>query len=71
MKKNSGLNLKEILAKNFAGGIASGLGATVGLTIIFTIIGFLLNKLNLIPIVGVFFSDILRPVLQNNPQLIK
>ncbi len=66
-----GNSYKNIFTVNFLGGVAWGLGATVGLAIILTILGFLINKLNLVPIVGSFIAGLLKPVLQNNPQLIK
>jgi hypothetical protein len=59
----------EIFLNNFLGGIAWGLGATIGVSIFFTIFAFILNKINLIPVVGGFVSDIARYVLQNNPHL--
>jgi nitrate reductase gamma subunit len=71
MAKKNQINFKNILATNILGGMAWGLGATVGLAVIFAILGFILNRLDLVPIVGSFISDILGPVLQNNPQLIK
>lgn len=64
-------NRKQIFIDNFMGGVAWGLGATVGLGIVFAILGFVLGKLNFIPFVGAFVSDIVTFVLQNNPQLIK
>jgi hypothetical protein len=60
----------EIFFNNFLGGIAWGLGATVGVSIFFAIFAFILNKINLIPVIGGFVSDIARYVLQNNPHLL-
>jgi hypothetical protein len=60
----------EIFFNNFLGGIAWGLGATVGVSIFFAIFAFILNKVNLIPVVGDFVSNIARYVLQNNPNLL-
>lgn len=71
MAKKNRINFKNIFATNFLGGIAWGLGATVGLAIIITVSGFLISKLNLVPIVGSFLADLLSPVLQNKPQMLK
>ena len=67
MAKKSRINFKNIFTTNFLGGIAWGLGATVGLAIILTVFGFLINKLNLVPIVGSFMADLIKPVLQTKP----
>ena len=60
----------QIFLNNFLGGIAWGLGATVGVSIFFACLAFLLNKVNLIPVVGSFVSGVLSYVLQNNPNLL-
>ena len=60
----------EIFLNNFLGGIAWGLGATVGVSIFFAIFAFILNKVNLIPVIGGFVSEIARYVLQHNPNLL-
>lgn len=62
---------KQIILNNFIGGISWGLGATIGLSLVLTILGIILSKVNLIPIVGDFASQITTFVLQNNPNLIK
>lgn len=64
-------NLKKIFIQNFMGGIAWGLGASVGAAIILALLGFVVGKLNLVPIVGSFVADVIKFILQNNPQLIK
>lgn len=63
--------LKQILINNFIGGIAWGLGATVGGTIILALLGYLLSRINLVPIVGVFATQITDFVLQNSSNLLK
>ena len=71
MVKKNKINFKNIFATNFLGGIAWGLGATVGLAVILTLLGLFINKLNLVPIVGSFLADLLSPVLQKSPQMLK
>lgn len=61
---------RQIFFNNFLGGVAWGLGATVGVSIFFAIFAFVLNKINLIPIVGNFITGILKYILQNNPNLL-
>ena len=58
---------KEIMTNNFLGGVFFGLGTTIGVSIILAILGFIATKINLVPYVGNFISDILRYVLKNNP----
>ncbi|KKQ95136.1 MAG: hypothetical protein A3C27_00665 [Candidatus Levybacteria bacterium RIFCSPHIGHO2_02_FULL_39_36] len=62
---------RQIFINNFIGGIAWGLGATIGLAIVLTTLGLVVSKVNLIPVVGTFVSNILSFVLQNNPQLMR
>lgn len=57
----------KIFVDNFTGGIAWGLGATVG----FAIIGFLISKIDLVPIVGDFITNVNEYILQKNPQLLR
>lgn len=47
------------------------MGATIGLAIILAILGFVVKNINLVPIVGNFVSDVMKEVLQKNPQLLK
>ncbi len=58
---------KEIFVNNFIGGIAWALGATVGIAII----GFLITKVDLVPIVGNFITEVNEYILQKNPQMLK
>lgn len=60
-------NRKEILVNNFIGGIAWGLGGTIGATIILSLLGLFLSKINLVPVIGTFVSEITNFVLKNNP----
>ena len=68
-------NARRIIKNNFLGGVAWGIGATIGVSLLFTILGLILSaRLDFIPIVGTFASDITRFVLENlqtNPLLIK
>ena len=61
--------LSTILWHNFLGGVAWGLGITIGAAIILTLGGFVLAKVNLIPIIGTFVADIVEVVQENNPRL--
>jgi hypothetical protein len=58
---------KEIFLNNFIGGIAWALGATVGIAII----GFLITKIDLVPIVGDFITEVNQYILQQNPQFLR
>lgn len=43
---------KEMMLNNFLGGISWALGAVFGAGIILAIIGFIISKINFIPIIG-------------------
>lgn len=60
-------NWKEIFVNNFIGGIAWGLGGTVGAAIILSLLGLFLSKVNLVPFIGTFVSEVANFVLKNNP----
>lgn len=45
---------------NFLGGIAWGIGTVVGISAIAVIIGFLISKIDIIPIIGDWLADVLR-----------
>lgn len=62
---------KQIFVNNFIGGVAWGLGATVGLSIFVAILSLILNKINLIPVIGDFVSQISDYVSKTNSNLIK
>ena len=61
---------KKIFIDNFIGGIAWALGATVGLSIIIAILGLILKNSNLIPYIGNFVADVIKFVIQKNPNLL-
>lgn len=63
-------NFREIFINNFIGGVAWGLGGTVGIAIVLAIFSFILGRINFIPIVGKFVSEVATFVVSNNPQLL-
>ena len=56
---------KEMLFNNFLGGIAWSLGTIIGATIIVGILGFILTKIDIIPIIGSFISQIIEVISEN------
>lgn len=62
---------KTIFINNFIGGIAWGLGATLGLAVLLLVLGMVVSRVNLVPYVGEFVSDVSNEVLQKNPQLVE
>lgn len=50
--------LPKIFVNNFIGGIAWGLGASVGVSLLLALSGFVLSKINLIPVVGNFIAQL-------------
>ena len=51
---------RHIMLDNFLGGIAWGLGTVVGISLIAVILGFLISKIDLIPIIGDWLANVLR-----------
>lgn len=51
---------RHIMLDNFLGGIAWGLGTVVGISIIAVFVGFLISKIDLIPIIGDWLANVLR-----------
>lgn len=62
---------KQIMINNFIGGITWAIGVFVGSTIVVAILVFVFSKVNLIPVVGNFVTQVTKNVLQNNSQLLK
>lgn len=60
---------KEIFIDNFIGGIAWAAGSMVGLAIMFAIVGYLLSRIDLVPILGDFLGNVMRDMVEKNPQL--
>lgn len=50
---------KKIMFYNFLGGLFWAFGTFVGLAIIAVIAGFIISKIDLVPIIGGWLSDIL------------
>ncbi len=50
---------------NFLGGMAWGLGTVVGISIIAVSMGFLISKIDLLPIIGDWLANILRHTQAN------
>ena len=64
-------SLKQIAINNFVGGIMWALGVTIGGTVVIAILGIVFTRINLIPVIGTFISQITTFVLQNNSHLLK
>ena len=62
---------KQIFVNNFIGGIGWAFGATIGISLLLALWGFILHRINLVPVVGNFILEVIKFVLQNNPNLIK
>ena len=60
---------KQIFINNFIGGIAWALGATIGLALIAIILTLILKNVSLIPVIGNFVGDVVKFVIQKNPNL--
>ena len=65
------LSRRQIIVNNFLGGISWGLGTTIGLSVFFAILGVIISRVDLIPIIGDWVSQILNSVLSKNPTFIR
>jgi hypothetical protein len=61
---------RHIFINNFIGGIAWALGATLGLALIVAILTLILKNISLIPVVGNFVADVIKFIIQRNPNLL-
>lgn len=60
----------KIFVSNFLGGIAWGLGVTVGLSIVFGILGFVISKVDVVPIIGDFMQRLTQGLVeQGRPKI--
>jgi hypothetical protein len=62
---------KDIFINNFIGGVAWGLGASLGLAVLIAIIGYIISRIDWVPIMGSIVSEASNQVLQKNLQLIQ
>ncbi|OGD86615.1 hypothetical protein A2164_01775 [Candidatus Curtissbacteria bacterium RBG_13_35_7] len=64
--KNIQRPLGKMLLYNFLGGIFWGFGALIGTTIIVAIVAFFATRIDFVPIIGQFVTDIIKEVTQSN-----
>jgi len=69
--KNVQKPLKQIFINNFIGGIAWFLGATIGAAFILSVFGFVIGRVDIIPIIGEFIGQVTQSALQSSPQLVQ
>lgn len=65
------LSRRQIIVNNFLGGISWGLGTTIGLSIFLVVTGIVLSRINLIPIIGDWLSQIINSATIKNPTLLR
>lgn len=54
----------KVILNNFIGGLAWGFGTVLGATVVVGLVVIILSKLNSIPFLGDFFSNILQDIQQ-------
>jgi len=60
MGTRTGERTREIVFKNFLGGIAWAAGASAGFAILAMVMGFVLNKLGGLPVIGSFLASLVE-----------
>lgn len=68
---NVTLPKRKIFFNNFLGGIAWAFGTFIGFIVIFLLLGTILTRVNLVPIVGNFLSQVVNEAVKNSPHLIE
>lgn len=53
------------LSYRFLMGLAYGLGATLGVAVLLAIVGFILSKIQLVPVIGGWLSEVINAALSN------
>lgn len=61
---------KEIFLNNFIGGLAWAMGVTFGLSLLIAFLGYIASQINLVPVVGGFFSEVIKFILSKNSNII-
>ena len=61
------LNSKQSFKRIFLSGIITGLGSAVGATLIVAILLYLLSKVELVPIVGTWLSEVITEIISKLP----
>ncbi|MDO8486957.1 MAG: DUF5665 domain-containing protein [Candidatus Curtissbacteria bacterium] len=56
---------KEIMINNFIGGLTWSFGAFLGLILVGLVAGIIISKINLVPVIGNWLSQILNHAAQN------
>jgi len=59
-----------LAGRSFVAGIFVGLGATVGFALVIVIIGYIFNVLEVIPIIGDFFTQLNEFIISATPNVI-
>jgi hypothetical protein len=57
----------QMMIDNFLGGISWSLGVVIGGAFVLAVLGFLISKVNVVPIVGDFVGQVLYFVETNQP----
>lgn len=58
------LSTARVIINNFLGGLAWGFGTVLGATVVVGLVILIFSKLNSLPVIGQFFTDILLQLQQ-------
>lgn len=56
---------REIMVNNFIGGLSWSIGAFIGITLLSVAVGLIISKINLVPVIGQWLSQILQEATRN------
>lgn len=61
------LNRRRIAWVSFSSGVLNGLGAVIGATLVLALLLYILSRLEVVPYIGRFVSEIVKIVQQQKP----
>lgn len=67
-KVSAPVSKKQMMWNNFLGGLFWGIGTALGAILLLTVLGFLVSRLDFVPILGDFIAEITHTVKEKESQ---
>lgn len=61
---------KQIFFNNIIGGFGWAIGVTFGISLLIALLGFLASRVDLVPVIGGFVSDVIKFIISKNARVI-